>query len=450
MKKGKFIVLLFVLTVIASVNLFGGGRQGTSGTQTVSPAAMNPADITGEISYWTAWSGPAAEWITEFNKDYPNIKVNSIQYSNNPEGNLKVNATLMAGQEIDVLLSYTFANYDQRASSNLFYDLSNLAERDNINFVSEWGLELKTNNKIFGVPTTGNSDKVFINKKAFADAGIRIPDNWTMDEYIAIAQRLTSGSGASKVYGSSDMHSGQLYWSRFARGVLGSNYYYNAQGLSNFDNPAFALSLQHKYDMEEVNMIQFPYLEYKASGMQSPDALMSGRAAMTVCTGMISRWIMDTEKYPRDFEVGVMPMPLLSGNGSNYNDGIYYFSFLSISDKSKYPDAAWEFIKWMATKGSMNFAEVGHLPMWKKADKDAIVDIMFGKDAAKVLDVASFKKHFLNYESPSYLDDNMTAYAAIEEAARTEMEYVMTGDKSVKEALDAMKTQADGAIRAAK
>jgi multiple sugar transport system substrate-binding protein len=451
-KTGKYIFLILVL-VLPVFSVFGGGQTSSESrpdSSGAAPAAKNPADITGEISFWTAWSGPAAAWIAEFNKVYPNIKVNAIQYANNPEGNLKVNATLMAGQEIDVLLSYNFANYNQRAASNLFYDLSAFAARDKVNFTEEWGLEYKTDGKIFGVPATGNTDKIFVNKKMFADAGIRIPETWTMDEYMAIAEKLSSGTGASRIYGSSDMHSGQLYWSRFARGVLGSNYYYNAEGLSNFDHPAFAQSLRIKYDMEEVKKIQFPYLEYKASGMQAPDAFITGRTAMTVCTGMISRWIKDTEKYPRDFEAAVLPMPLMSGTGKNYNDGIYYFSFLSISAKSKYPEAAWEFVKWMSTRGAVNFAEVGHVPMWKKSDKDAIVNIMFGPDAARVLDIDSFKKNFLNFEGSTYLDDIQVAYPAIEDAARTEMEYVMTGEKSVRDAMAAMKAAADKAIKAAK
>jgi multiple sugar transport system substrate-binding protein len=452
MQKIRNCLFAAAILALSGVSAFGGGGQASSGSQPAapSPASQNPADITGEISYWTAWAGPAAGWITEFNKIYPNIKVNAVQYANNPEGNLKVNATLMAGQEIDVLLSYTFANYNQRATSNLFYDLSAFAARDKIDFIAEWGLDYKINGKIYGLPGTGNTDKIFINKKMFADAGIKIPETWTMDEYIAIAEKLSSGSGSSRVYGTSDMHSGQLYWSRFARGVLGSNYYYNAEGLSNFDHPAFAQSLQLKHDMEEVKNIQFPYLEYKASGMQSPDAFITGRAAMTVSTGMIARWIKDTEKYPRNFEVAVLPMPLMSGTGKNYNDGIYYFSFLSISSKSKYPEAAWEFAKWMATKGAVNFAEAGHLPMWKQSDKDAIVDIMFGSDAAKVLDVASFRKHFLNFEGATYLDDIQVAYPALEDAARTEMEYAMTGEKSARDALAAMKAAGDRAIRAAK
>ena len=451
MKKLGTIFLVFTFAALTSMSLFaGGGSQGSSGTQAVVPAPKSPAEITGEISYWTAWSAQAAKWVTEFNKIYPNIKVNAIQYSNNPEGNLKVNASLMAGQEIDVLLSYNYFNFDQRATTNLFYDLTSFKERDKVDFIAEWGLERKTNGKIFGIPATGNSDKIFFNKKMFADAGIKIPETWTMDEYIAIAEKLTSGSGASKIYGTSDMHSGYLYWSRFARGVLGSNYFYNAQKASNFDNPAFAQSLQYKYDMEEVKKIQFPYLEYKASGMQNPDALMSGRIAMTVCTAYISRWLVDTEKYPRDFQVGILPMPLMSGSGQNYNDGIYYFSFLSASSRTKYPEAAWEFMKWMATKGSNNFAEAGHLPMWKQADKDAIVNIMFGKDAAKVIDVEAFKKHFLNFQGATYIDDIQIAYPAIEEIHRTEMEYVMTGEKTVKDALATMKVEADKVIREAK
>lgn len=282
------------------------------------------------------------------------------------------------------------------------------------------------------------------------EAGLTLPESWTLDEYIDFARKLTKGSGNDKVYGTSDMHSGHIYWGRFARGLLGSNYYYNAEGLSNFDNEAFAKSLQLKYDLEEVEKIQFPYLEYKSSGMQAPDAFMSGKCAMTVCTGMMARWIRDTEKYPRDFKVAVMPMPSLEDGADNYNDGIYYFSYLGIGAKSENPEASWIFAKWFATEGSKGLATVGHVPLWKNADKDAIIEVMFGENAEELIDVDSVKKHFLNFEGKTYLDDILVAYTEVENISREYMEYVMTGEMTVEDALKKMKEEADKAIKDAK
>jgi multiple sugar transport system substrate-binding protein len=448
MKQFKTLVLCLALAGLAALPVFGGGRQGASGPQ----GAANPGELRGEISYWTAWApnSGVASWIAEFTMIDPNVKVTPIQYPNSVEGNLKVNASLMAGQEIDVVLNYNLYNFLGRAQSGLFQDLSGFLREDNLNMADEWGLEYKTDGKIFGLPATGQTDKIYINKKKFAEAGIPVPETWTMEQYIEIARKLTRGSGTGKVYGTSDMQSGQMYWSRFARGVLGSNFYYNSEGLSNFDHPAFALSLQHKFDMEEKEKIQFPYLEYKSSGLSAWDTFMGGRVAMTVASVGIARYIKDTEKYPRDFEAGVLPMPLLSGNGKNYNDGIYVFSFLGISAKTKNPRAAWEFCKWMSTRGAEGFAEVGHVPLWKRTDKEKIISIMFGNNAAELIDINQVKNNLLNYNGATYLDDHQLAYTEIESAARTEMEYVMTGEKNVSAAISAMKAEADRAIRAAK
>lgn len=45
------------------------------------------------------------DMIAEFNQTYPNVKVELTSYNNNSDGNLAVDAALIAG-EIDVLASF--------------------------------------------------------------------------------------------------------------------------------------------------------------------------------------------------------------------------------------------------------------------------------------------------------------------------------------------------------
>ncbi|MBE0600604.1 MAG: extracellular solute-binding protein, partial [Firmicutes bacterium] len=314
---------------------------------------FDPTAVKGEISFWTAWTPDrgVANWIAEFNEISPNIIVTPVQYSNSVDGNLKLNASLLTS-DVDVALNYNYANTMQRVTSGLFRNLNDYTEADGTDFIAEWGLDTSFEGSHFILPVGGNTDKVFVNLDMVEAAGLTLPESWTLDEYIEFARKLTSGTGVDKVYGTSDMHAGQIYWGRMARGVLGNNYYYNAEGLSNFDNPMFEKALAFKYNMEEVEKIQYPYLEYKASGAQVPDVFVSGKVAMCVCTGMMARWLKDIELYPRDFKVAVMPMPSLEDGAANYNDGVYYFSFLGVGANSANPDAAYLFAKWFATEGS--------------------------------------------------------------------------------------------------
>src|SRR5690606_11826429 len=111
----------------------------------------------------------------------------------------------------------------------------------------------------------------------------------------------------------------------------GSNFWYNKDGLSNFDNPAFKTALDFKVRLENDEKIQYPYTEYKATKAQAFDIFMQQKAAMTVSAVAMARFIKDTDKYPRDFVATVAPLPTMSKDQeNNYNAGIYSFSYLAM------------------------------------------------------------------------------------------------------------------------
>jgi multiple sugar transport system substrate-binding protein len=56
--------------------------------------------------------------------------------------------------------------------------------------------------KLYLVPVAWNNMMIYYNTKVFKDAGIsRPPDDWTWDDFLALAKRLTSGDGPNKRYG---------------------------------------------------------------------------------------------------------------------------------------------------------------------------------------------------------------------------------------------------------
>jgi multiple sugar transport system substrate-binding protein len=55
---------------------------------------------------------------------------------------------------------------------------------------------------LYGIPKDWTSRAIFYNKALFDTAGIPYPDNdWTWEEFLAIAQELTQGEGVDKQYG---------------------------------------------------------------------------------------------------------------------------------------------------------------------------------------------------------------------------------------------------------
>ncbi len=404
------------------------------------------------ISWWGAWgedTGPA-DIIKHFNEKYPNIHVHYVQFSNTDEGNVKIDTSLLASQDIDVFFNYNVTRFDPRAKKNLLLDLTPYLEKDQFNVEEELGKGiLNYDGKYYGLPVSSVSNAVFINKKMLDAAKLPVPEKWSLDEFKQYAEKLTHGEGANKVYGSADFHS-MYYWANPARSLLGSNAWYKKDGTSNFDDPTYKTSLEFKYNMENVEKVQYPYTEYKASKAQGFDIFMQQKAAMVIASNAMARFLRDTEKYPRDFIATTAPMPTLEKDqASNYNLGLQYFGFLSITRNSQHKDASWTFMKWLASEGSVYLAEVGHIPTWKKTDKDEVVKIMLGEDADKKVDVETFKRVVLNNDQPSYNDTELTAYGQLYKIMQDEAEKVMFDVQSVDQALKEIKKQSDLAIQSA-
>jgi ABC-type glycerol-3-phosphate transport system substrate-binding protein len=84
------------------------------------------AKVQGSITWWTPWSedqGPQ-EMIAAFNKVYPNIKVEHVKFTNTDEGNVKIDMSFLAGQNIDVFFNFGINRVIPRIQKGLLQDLS--------------------------------------------------------------------------------------------------------------------------------------------------------------------------------------------------------------------------------------------------------------------------------------------------------------------------------------
>jgi multiple sugar transport system substrate-binding protein len=451
-----------VLTAIAMLAMAGcgsdsGQSKGSAGTQ--QPAAQegtkaatpDPAKEA-KITWWAAWGegdGPG-EMIKKFNQKYPNIKVQYVQFQNTAEGNVKLDTALLAGQDVDVFFNYGTKYVDPRAKKNLLLDLNEPIAKNKFNVEAELGQGIyQHNGKYYALPATSQSMGIWINKKYLDAAGLTTPTSWTVDEYMEFAKKMTKGDGANKVYGSSDSHS-PLDWQLFAKGHIGVNSMYTKEGLSNFEHPSFKKALQFKYDAENVHKFQFPYKEFKATKAQVFDTFITGKTAMAGMTNAMARVVNDTQKYPRDFTVEVAPIPVLEKGQKNFNAGVTYFGYLAINAKTKEKEASWTFMNWLMTEGSGDFAKVGHIPTWKKTDKNNVIQTMFGADADKKINLEQVKRVLLDYESMSAQDNEFTAQAELVSLSNTEFEKAIYDQVTVDQALANMKKASDEAIAKAR
>ena len=144
-------------------------------------------------------NGPK-QTVEAWNKANPDIQVEYVQYPNNDEGNVKLDTALQAPGEVDVLVSYGLPRLKQRADAGALEPLDGyLAGFDP---EKEWGkLDNRWDDKYWALVYNSQPPFVYLNKNALDEAGLKVPTDWTWEEYMDYAKKLTKGSGATKRYG---------------------------------------------------------------------------------------------------------------------------------------------------------------------------------------------------------------------------------------------------------
>ena len=409
--------------------------------------------LSGTVRFWIPFAGDQGmdDLIAEFNETYPNIEVKLTTYSNNTDGNTAVNTSMMSG-EVDVLWSFELHNTYKRWENNMYMDLSDKIAADNIDLVENWGTDDYTyDGKIYTLPAGGRAFYVAINMDRWEQAGLgEIPTEWTWDEYLEACEKMTvkDAGGNVSVYGGSQYQAINSVMNTMYQ-VYGKNAMYHEDGTSSFDDPVILKALNREVKAENVDQIWFPLTTYRSDNIQAQTTYLTEQIATSVNTNLV-RFIRDTETYPVDFVTAFAPFPTEEEGQDNHMEGISTFSHIGIASNcdSENFDAIYAFLKYAATYGSKYLAMAGHMPTWSGTDADALVDMMFGseEDAAKLIDVESFKNVVCNYDGLTYVDTETTAYSEVNSLMQEYVIYAHNGEMSVEDALAELKTEADKVI----
>lgn len=431
---------------------------------TPAPAAPVAGDITGwilesdtnmsgTVRFWIPFKGEQGmdDMIADFNKTYPNIKVELTTYSNNSDGNLSTNAAVMSG-EVDVLASFGLANTYLRWENGLFQDLTGLVAEDGISLVDNWGTDVYTyDGTIYTLPCGGISYYVCINMDSWNAAGLgKLPTKWTWDEYVAASKAMTQvgTDGQIAVYGGSDLHSIESFTFPKYQVTGRDNYYDDATGLSSFGDPLILNALKWELKAELEDKIWYPKSVYRADGTAGQDTFPTGKVASVVSNNMV-RFLRDTENYSTDFITGFAPYPVEEAGQTNYMAGVSYFSHAGIATGSQDTAAATAFLKWYSTYGSKYLAFAGHQSSWKGTDTDNIVTMLFGSEAAAsaIVDVDSFKRIVGTTTSPGFIDTVTTANSEVANILKGYGLSALNGETPPEEAMSTAQAEADAAIK---
>ena len=442
----KLIALL--LTVIMLLPMFAAGAEGLD----TSWILEEDTSISGDISFWMPFKGSQGmdALIADFNKTYPNIKVTLNTYNNNSDGNLSVNTSIMAG-EVDVIASFGLSNVYKRWEAGLYEDLTDLVEEEGIDLVANWGSDaFKYDDCIYTFPCGGLSYYVAINMTAWEKAGLgELPTEWTWDEYLEASRKMTQkdADGNVLVYGGSDYSSINYYTYPWYQ-VYGHDQYYTLDGTaSNFTDPLIIKALQREVDAEVNEKIWYPLTTYRADGSSAAKVYLAHQTSSVVVCNLL-RFLRDTETYPVDWVTAFAPYPVEEKGQTNYMAGIPIYSHAGICTGAQDEEAAWYWLAWYSTHGVKYLVNAGHASAWKGTDLSSIVNLVFGseEEAAKLVDLESFKAVVTNYDAPAYIDTYLWAYSDLASLCNEYGMYAHQGTMTVEEAMAAAAAEADKLI----
>ncbi len=363
---GIFLGLL--LLVVAGCSSPGSGGSNSDEKVTLTYGLWDQAQV------------PAMKQIIAgFHAEHPNIDV-QIQVTPWETYWTKLQTAATAGTAPDVFwMTIMYAEYYAAGGAVLpLDDQIKKAGIDMNNYVDAIRTAYTYDDKIFGMPKDVNGFGLCYNKKLFDAAGVKYPDaNWTWDDVISAAQKLTDPSKG--VYGIAAPNADELTWYLTVPQTGGS--------IISADQKSSGYA-----DANTIKGIEFwtdMITKYKVSPslQQTTDTdplalLTSGKIAMRYCGSWEPEEIAAVPYGKANIDIAPLPLGP-NGNRNYYSNGLAN----EISAKSKHPEQAWQFVQYLSSKESAALqAETGTVIPAYKGQAEAYAKAMPEFDLHVMLD----------------------------------------------------------------
>ncbi len=217
--------------------------------------------------------------------------------------------SLMGGESFDLFMR-PMANVTAYVNAGVLTPIDELAAATGYDLEGTYGDYIMSLNGVnYGVPAFVDVAMTLYNKKVFDDAGVPYPtaEDWTWEKFIEVGQQITDED--ANIYGAyNPLWAHYTYMYAMQKEVP----HFKEDGTSNYDDPVFAEGLEFYYNLGNVDGVSMPYL-IQESKQLTPDYFTTGSVGMTVIGSWTTTWLSDSEKYPRDWQAGIVPMPYPEG-----------------------------------------------------------------------------------------------------------------------------------------
>ncbi|MGG4146738.1 extracellular solute-binding protein [Paenibacillus algorifonticola] len=444
MKITKKAVLSLLLLGCAGTSI--AGCSGTSDSPNESAAesngGANPVTIKWYVTSGTSNQPTTKQILTDYKAESGVTVALQVVPGDGEAIYKKIDVDLSAGGDVDLITIQNPIVHAKYATNDWLLPLNDIYKEEGYDYEAEFGKNLTKFNgdTVYTLPDGVVSWVVFYNKKIFDDANVPYPKGeWTWDEYIETAKKLTNASKG--IYGSSmPDYDSILYLLAQQRGING----YKADGSSNYDDPAFKEALQWYGDLGNTLKIQPSWLEIKSKKIPY-DTFMTGKYGMQFIGSWFSFAPQDLKSYPRDWKVGVTQIPI-DPQGKN---SIGSSGGIAVNKASKHPKEAADFVKWFA-KNNYKYSG-GMTAQVNLSDEEAnkIFTDMASKYPASDGITSEELKAALLTPNLGIVPEKITGTIPTEygNIILQEGELYLVGQKSLDDTINAIKTRADEAIK---
>lgn len=436
MNKQRFIAGLMALTM--SMGAFVGCTSkeeaapapSTGGTSTEAGKEDSKEQVTLTVTTWGDEINEIKSVVEEFETLNPNINIEIMEYPSE-EYQDKLVIQLAGGANIDVMQMKNTADYSNIAAKKQLLDLEPYVKADSLDVIPYGPLYegLKIDGQLFGLPYRKTAWVLFYNKDLFDAAGVAYPsEDMTWDQFRETAQAVTSGAGNEKVWGAY-LHTWPQTW--YGMGLQ------TGATIMDEDLSVFEQALQFRMDLEADGSIM-PFTEAKATNAHYRTEFAKGQTAMNVIGDFHITQLRDPELNVQ-FDWDIVPMPHPEGVEANTTWGTA--NPIGINAKSKHPEEAWEFVKFIAGKeGAMAYAEAGKLPAY---NDDEVNAAFIGKGDQKPANIAILTEAKVFLENPAMEGANIVK----DQIFGSESELTFSGERSAADTFKAINERIQNEIK---
>jgi multiple sugar transport system substrate-binding protein len=365
MRGTRRMLAMLAVTALVAAACSEDETANAPGTVVVMLPSDNPGDI--------ALRRTQAEG---FMQAHPEIKV-EVQVVPSEGYNERVFTSIAGGNAPDIFNSGDVV-IPSIVKRNVAKDLNEFVSRDNYDlgqFYPEIIEGLTFENQLVGLTDNWDTQVMYYNRDLFQQAGVAEPTvDWTWEDAASAAQRITSGSGDSKIWG-------MLYETWFAP-VHDQIYSFGGEVFSEdgtqclLDEGASVEALQSIVDMMSAGIAPQPQV-FEQEGQDPFSTFAAGRAGMWIGSG---RWSAFDLQGVKDLNWAIAPRP---GGPDHPRSNFFHLAMYAITSASNDADSAWEFLKYMVSPEGITaaFESMQGIPSQPSlADDPKIIDTNIVRD----------------------------------------------------------------------